>query len=931
MIGPFRGGRVVAVTGVPGDPAAFYFGAVGGGVWKTTDAGTVWRPIFDSQKISSIGAIAVAPSNPKVLYVGTGEADIRSQIGFGDGVYKSEDAGETWKNVGLRDSRQISKIVVDPRNPDLVYVAALGHAYGPNGERGVFRSSDGGAHWRKVLDRGPEVGAADLALDPANPQTLYAAMWNGSRSVWSAYAALEGPGSGMFRSVDGGEHWTAVEAHGLPTSKWGRSGVAVFPGGKHVYALVDAKDAGGLYRSDDSGATWTLTSGDSRLTQRSWYFSSVTVDPKNPDEVFVPNVTVLHSSDGGRTFTVAKGAPGGDDYHLLWIDPSDTRRRILGSDQGTNVSLDAGRTWSTWFNQPTAQMYHVITDNRFPYAVMGSQQDSGTAAVMSRTDHGEIDARDWFPVGGAESGYIAVDTKDDNILYVGDTVGTLERIDRRTREAQIVTPSPIHTGGPAGSIAIQKYRFPWTAPILTSRAEPGAVFMGAQYVLKSVDGALTWSEISPDLTGDTRTDKSQAPASVTRETAIGAGFGVVYSIALSPLNPAVIWAGSDTGLLHVTRDGGKHWDNVTPKGLPIWSKVSQLEASHFDPAVAYASVDRHRMEDYKPYIYRTRDYGKTWTLLNRGLAEPAFLNCVREDPSRRGLLFGCTEFGVVVSFDDGENWQSLQLNMPTVSVRDLVVHGDDLAIATFGRGFWILDDASPLRQIDAAAASAEAFLYTPAAAIRTNPEPFTGTPFPVEEPKAKNPPQGAMLDYGLESPSGEVTLEIHDSKGALVRRLSTNDPPAATPKPPVFAPGWVEPLPRVTANVGMNRFVWDLRYGAPGTELGIEDDYGRAIPGPQVLPGTYQVSLTVNGKTYTRPLEVKLDPRSKATPDDLKRQLELSLKIVKAIGEWSARGAAAKDAISELTMALKIAESADRTPPATAYRIYEEVIARTAK
>ncbi len=935
MIGPFRGGRVVAVTGVPGDPATFYFGAVGGGVWKTTDAGTVWRPIFDSQPISSIGAIAMAPSNPNVLYVGSGEADIRSQIGFGDGVYKSTDAGLTWTNIGLKDSRQISKIVVDPLNPDVVYVAALGHAYGPNAERGVFRSIDGGQHWQKVLDRGPEVGAADLAMDPSNAKTLYACIWNGRRSVWSQYAALEGEGSGLWRSTDGGDHWSELKGHGLPESRWGRSGAAVFPGGKRVYVVLAADGASGLYRSDDAGATWTRASSDSRLTNRAWYFSQVTVDPKNADVLYIPNVALFRSTDGGASFSALKGAPGGDDYHILWVDPTEPRRMVLGSDQGTNISVDAGQSWSTWFNQPTAQMYHVTTDNRFPYSVIGSQQDSGTAAVMSRTDHAEIDARDWYTVGGAESGYIAVDTADDNILYVSDTNGTLSRFDRRTGQGQIITPWPLRTGGFTGTIAQQRYRFPWTAAMAISKLEPGALFYGSQYVLKTVDGGLHWKEISPDLTGDTRNDRSQPASAVTPETAIALGYGVVYAIAPSPLNAGVIWAGSDTGLIHVTRDGGRSWQNVTPKGLPIWSKVSQLEASHFDAAVAYASVDRHRMEDYAPYIYRTRDYGKTWTLVNQGLAAPAFVNAVREDGARRGLLYAATEFGVSVSFDDGDHWQSLQLNLPVVSVRDLAVHGDDLVVATFGRGFWILDDASPLRQIDAAAEAAEILFYKPARAIRMNPLAFTGTPFPVEEPKAANPPEGAMLDYFLKSvPQGGAMLEIYDSNGGLVRRVSSNDP-ALPPRPPGdVADGWFVPLPRVTANAGMNRFAWDLRYGMAGTEADDEDEFGHPTPGPQVLPGTYEARLIVGGKNFTQSLEVGLDPRLKVTAKDLSSQLELSLSIVKAIGQTaqaiqadpknSERVARLRAIASDLTTALRVAESADRTPPATAYQIYEE-------
>ena len=914
MIGPFRGGRVVAVSGVAGDDATFYFGAVGGGVWKTTDAGTVWRPIFDSQKISSIGAIAVAPSDPNVIYVGTGEADIRSQIGFGDGVYKSTDAGRTWTNVGLRDSRQIAKIVVDPHDPDLVYAAALGHVYGPNAERGVFRSSDGGRSWRKVLDRGPSVGAADLAMDPANPKTLYACMWAGSRPPWSQYPALEGEGSGLFQSTDGGDTWKDLKGHGLPETRWGRSGVAVFPGGKRVYTVVSADAASGLYRSDDGGVTWVRATGDKRLTERAWYFCGVTVDPKNPDLVYLPNVALFRSEDAGRNFTVLKGAPGGDDYHILWIDPTEPRRMLLGSDQGTNVSVDAGRTWSTWFNQPTAQMYHVTTDNRFPYAVYGAQQDSGTAAVMSRTDHGAIDARDWFTVGGEEAGYIVVDSRDEDIVYVGDAQGSLSRYDRHTGQAQNITPWPLQNFDDAGGIGTARYRYPWTAPLVASIREPGALFFGSQYVMKTVDGGLTWKQLSSDLAGDAK--------------------GVVYAIAPSPVDAEVIWAGTDTGRIHVTRDGGRNWANVTPPKLSHWSKVSQIEASHFDAGTAYVSVDRHRIEDYSPYVYRTRDYGRNWELVTEGLVAPAFVNGVREDPARRGLLYACTELGISVSFDDGARWQSLQLNLPTVSIRDLTVHGDDLVIATFGRGFWILDDAAPLRQIDENAARMETLLYKPAKAIRLNPVAFTGTPFPPEEPKAKNPPEGAMIDYYFRSvPAGEVALEIRDGKGALVRRFSTGDPVPPPPTPGAIADEWLPAPERLTAKPGMNRFVWDLRYDAKGTEAGGEDDFGQYAPGPQVLPGTYQVRLIADGRTYTQELEVALDPRSKATVEDLSKQLELGLAILQAIGEASeamrSAGSEAKSAelhavASDLVSALRVVESADRTPPAVAWQIYED-------
>src|SRR5471030_3043790 len=949
MIGPFRGGRVVADAGVPGDPVTFYFGSVGGGVWKTTDAGAVWTPIFDQQRIASIGAIAVAPSDPNILYVGTGEADIRSQIGFGDGVYKSVDAGKTWTNIGLRDSRQIACIRVDPRNPDLVYVAALGHAYGPNPERGVFRSRDGGRTWQKVLDRGPDTGAVDLAFDPANSKAIYATVWNARRPVWSQYAPLEGPGSGLFKTIDGGDRWTRIAGHGLPENQWGRAGIAVGDGGRRVYAVIDAPGSGGLYRSDDSGQTWTRASSDRRLTSRAWYFSGITVDPKDPDLVYVPNVAVYRSTDGGRNFTVLKGAPGGDDYRILWIDPADTNRMVLGSDQGTNISLDKVRTWSTWYNQPTAQMYHAITDNRFPYSVYGSQQYSGTAAVYSRTDHGEIDARDWYSVGGGESGYIAVDPKNQNILYVGNTNGALARFDKRTGQSQNVTPWPAPDGGPSRNISTLKYRYPWTAPLVFSTIEPDTLYFGSQYLMKTVDGGLTWREISHDLTGDTRKDKTAAaPGPVTPDNARELGYGVIYTIAPSPLSAGMVWVGSDTGLIHLTRDAGKTWRNVTPAGLPAFSKVTQIEASHFDPPVAYAAVDRHRREDYRPYVYRTRDFGKTWTEVTEGLHEPAYLNSIKEDPKRKGLLYAATELDVAVSFDDGDRWQSLQLNLPAVSVRDLAIHGDDLVAATFGRGFWILDNISPLRQIDPKAVASEAFLYKPATAVRMNPESFFGTPFPPEEPKAKNPPEGAMIDYFLKLADGDITLEILDGKNQVVRRYSRQEHAPAPARPGAIADGWIAPPARLTAKAGMNRFTWDLRYAMPGVEEvgdgGVGDEFGGAAQGPQVLPGTYRARLTVTGQffqqSYTQPFRVTLDPRSTATALELQKQLDLCLAISRAMSAAAREGrtlkgppnAAAQAEIAAvarlLGAALNAAESADRTPPASAYEIFQQASRR---
>jgi photosystem II stability/assembly factor-like uncharacterized protein len=915
LVGPFRAGRVIAVTGVPGDPTTFYFGSVNGGVWKTTSAGTVWNPVFDSERIASIGAIAVAPSNPNVIYAGSGEADMRSDIGFGDGIYKSTNAGKTWKNVGLRDSRQIARLLVDPKDPNLVYVAALGHAYGPNAERGVYRSSDGGATWQKVLDRGPETGAADLAFDPANPKVIYATMWTAKRTPWSVYAPVEGPGSGLYKSIDGGDHWSQISGHGLPDVQWGRASVAVATGGRRVFALIDAQNAGGLYRSDDAGETWTRTSNDSRIISRAWYFGTITVDPNNADIVYVPNVAMYRSTDGGRSFTVLRGAPGGDDYHILWIDPSNSKSMILGTDQGATITLNGGETWSTWYNQPTAQFYHVITDNRFPYFIYGCQQDSGTVAIASRTDHNFIDARDWHSVGGAESGYIAIDPGDQDVFYVGNTNGSITRFDRRSGQGHNITPWPVRGSGPGGDISQAKYRFPWTAPLVFSSLEPDTLYYGSQYLLKTADGGLTWQEISPDLTG---ADKSAAGGPLTVENAKARGYGVIYSIAPSPIERGMIWVGSDTGLIHLTRDGGKTWANVTPKGLPDWSKVTHIEASHFDPAIAYAAVDRHRIEDYRPYLYRTRDFGKTWTQVAAGIPETSFLNAIREDPERKGLLFAATELGVYVSFDDGDHWQSLQLNLPVSSMRDLVVHGDDLVLATHGRGFWVLDDITPLRQIDAKAAAAEALLYKPAKAFRLTPERFTGTPFPVDEPKANNPPDGAIIDYYFKSaPSGEVTLEILDAKGQVVRRYSTEDRAEAPRRAQAIADAWIPAPVQLTAKAGMNRFVWDLGY---------------APPGPRAMPGTYTVRLTAAGHTYTQPLEVVLDPRVRVAAADLQKRFDLSMSASRELSRAAEarrqlNGAAVRELTAitgQLNSVLSVSESADRVPPAAAYTLFDQ-------
>jgi len=866
---------VVAVAGVPGDSATFYFGAVNGGIWKTSDAGTVWVPIFDNQPVGSMGALTVSPSDPKTIYAGTGESDIRSDLSSGNGVYKSVDAGSTWTHVGLEDTRQISRIVVDPRDPNVVYVGVLGHAYGPNEQRGVYKSVDGGTHWAKVLDEGSEIGISDVAICSGTPQLLFAGTWNTHRPPWSTYAPIDGPGGGLYRSKDAGKTWSRLNK-GLPEGDWGRIGVDVAPDGKRVYALIQAKKSG-LYRSDDGGDTWTLQNADPRLTSRAWYFHSITIDPENADVTYIPNVALYRSVDGGKTISIVRGAPGGDDYHQIWVDPKNSDRMVLGTDQGTTVSLDRGETWSTWYNQPTAQLYHVITDNQFPYIVYGAQQDSGSAAVPSRTDHNQITARDWFPAGGSESGYMAPDPKDPNIIYLSGTYGSVSRYNRRTGLSQDVTPWPVPTFG--SEINQRKYRDPWTPVLIFSPADSTTLYLGTQYVMKTLDGGLHWQTISPDLTGSTQQPGDKAEGVATSENAKQRGYGVVFTIAASALNGDTIWAGSDTGLIHLTRDGGKTWKDVTPAGLTAWSKISLIEASHFDPAAAYAAVDRSRLDDQTPYVYRTRDYGATWQLITNGIAANAFLRGIREDTERKGLLFAGTELGIYVSFDDGGVWQSLQLNLPMTSVRDLTIHGDDLVVATHGRSFWILDDITPLRQALDAEKDNTFWLYHPARAYRIDNDSFPGTPLPPEEPTAENPPAGAILDYFLKSSASTVSLEIFDAQQNLVHKFSSQDKHSEKRPPLPIGERWF-PKPEVLGtNPGLQRFVWDLSWsssGGPGVD---EESEFRNPRGPKVVPGIYTVRLTVDGKTQTQPLEVVMDPRSAATPEILQQQLQLGRQI----------------------------------------------------
>jgi len=867
---------VVAVAGVPGDSTTFYFGAVNGGIWKTTDAGTVWTPIFDKEPVGSIGTIAVAPSDPKTVYAGTGESDIRSDLSSGDGVYKSIDAGATWTHVGLEDTRQISRIVVDPQNANVVYVGALGHAYGPNEQRGVYKSVDGGDHWTKVLDQGPEAGVSDLAICSGKPQLLFAGTWHTHRPPWSVYAPIDGPRGGLYRSQDAGKTWSRLSSNGLPEGDWGRIGVDVAPDGKRVYALIQAKKAG-LYRSDDGGDTWVFENADPRLTSRAWYFNSITIDPHNPDVIYIPNVALYRSEDGGKTISVLRGAPGGDDYHQLWVDPKNAASMVLGTDQGTTVSLDHGQTWSTWYNQPTAQLYHVITDNQFPYVVYGAQQDSGSAAVPSRTDHGQITPRDWFPAGDSESGYMVPDPTDPNIVYLSGTYGTVARYNRRTGLSQDVSPWPVPTF--ASAIDQRKYRAPWTPVLVLSPTDSGTLFLGTQYVMKTADGGLHWETISPDLTGSKQQSENKTQAAPTIDDAKQRGYGVVFTIAPSPLNRDLIWAGSDTGLIHLTRDGGKAWKEVTPPGLTSWSKISLIEASHFDPAVAYAAVDRSRLDDQTPYIYRTRDYGATWQLITDGISAPAFLRAVREDPQSKGLLFAGTELGVYVSFDDGDHWQSLQLNLPVTSARDLAIHGDDLVVATHGRSFWILDNITPLRETVEAQKADAAWLYRPAAAFRVDNDSFSGTPLPPEEPTAENPPDGAMIDYFLKSPASAIKLEIFDAQKKLVRKFSSDDPAAGKHAPLPVAERWFPQPELLDKSAGMHRFVWNLTWSNSGGPIADEDAALHNPSGPKALAGLYEVRLTVDGKVQKQSLQIVMDPRSPATKETQQQQLQLGQEM----------------------------------------------------
>ena len=873
-IGPYRGGRSLTAAGIPGDPNTWYFGSTGGGIWKSTDAALTWKPIFDHEKSSSIGSLAIAPSDPNTLYVGTGEACIRGNLAQGDGIYKSVDAGKSWKNIGLKDSRAIGKIIIHPTNPDIVFVAALGHPYGPNVERGLFRTTDGGKSWQKVLFVDDKTGAVDVEFDPHNPHILFASFWQVLRQPWTLTSG--GPGSALYRSSDGGDTWkklgggpigTAAEADGLPDGPYGKIGIAVAANSDRVFALIEAKK-GGLYRSDDGGGKWELINPDNRFTQRAWYYMHVIADPKDPNTVWILNVDMHKSTDGGHTFNKVK-VPHGDN-HGLWIDPTDTRRMIQSDDGGATVTFDGGAHWTKQNNQPTAQLYHVIADNRFPYCVYGAQQDNSTIAITSRSFDGPIDRQDWYPIGGGEAGYIAPDPRDPLIIYAGDYQGNITRYDKHTGQLRNITVHPVMTDGKGA--ANLEHRFQWTAPLSISPNDPDTVYHAGERIFKTTDGGTHWEAISPDLTRNDKSKQLPSGGDITIDDTGTEYYDTVFALAESHLEKGLIWAGTDDGLLHITRDAGKTWTNITPKDLPEWSKISQIDASPHDAGTAWVAVDRHANDDVKPYIYATTDYGKTWKKLVNGIPEGAFVRAVREDPERKGLLFAATETGMYFSNNSGVTWTSLQLNLPTVPVHDVVIKGNDLALATHGRAFWILDDISPLRQATDEIIKADLWLYKPSTALRLH-----AADAHESATAGDNPPAGAFIYAFTRTKPKHAKLEILDSSGAVIRTLSSD---VLQFREEQADPDDEKQKPQLEMKAGLNRLIWDLHYEpAPRVSDYYLYEYEEGSKGPFALPGQYSVRLTVDGKTLTQPLEVKLDPRLNVSREDLEKQFTLLIDI----------------------------------------------------
>jgi photosystem II stability/assembly factor-like uncharacterized protein len=884
-IGPYRGGRCAAVAGVASQPSVFYYGATGGGVWKTTDGGINWESVSDGSVFGtgSVGAIAVSDSDPNVVYVGMGESPIRGNVSHGDGVYKSMDAGKTWKRLGLEDTRQIPRIRVHPKNPDLVYVAALGHVWGPNEQRGVFRSKDGGKTWEKVFSRGNKAGAIDLILDPSNPNTIYAGFWEVYRKPWTLESG--GPGSGIFKSTDGGDTWTELTRNpGMPRGVVGKVGIAVSPANpERVWAIVEAED-GGVFRSDNGGQTWTKVNEERRLRQRAWYYTRIYADPKNADSLYILNVQFFRSNDGGRTYSTIS-VPHGDN-HDLWIAPDDPNRMIQSNDGGANVSFNGGRSW-TEQDQPTAQFYRVALDNDFPYNVYGAQQDNSTVRIASRTTGNSIGTSDWFDVGGGESGWIAPSPKDSNIVYAGSYGGLTTRYDHHTGQERNVTPYPNNPMGAGADVL--KYRFQWNFPIVFSQHDPNTLYAAANVLFKSTDEGNSWQVISPDLTRNDKTKQGPSGGPITKDNTSIEYYGTIFTAMESPVQAGTIWTGSDDGLIQLSRDGGKNWSNVTPPTsiMPEWIQINSIDASPHDPATLYVAATMYKWDDNRPYLYKTSDYGKTWKKITTGIPETAFTRVIREDPNKRGLLYAGTETGMYVSFDNGDHWQSLQLNLPVVPITDLAIQKreKELVVATQGRSFWILDDLPLLHQMmDAGGLSAagETRLYKPRESYRM--PGGGGAPLPASATVGRNPANGVVVYYSLkDKPATEVEIQFLDQAGKSIRKFTGRvRKPGEAPTPPPAPAGesgfGAPPPPPVPMEVGLNRFVWDPRHADavrfPGMILWAGDTRG-----PKMPPGTYQVKLMVDGKSLTQNFEIKADPRLSTTPADYAKQLELGLKI----------------------------------------------------
>jgi photosystem II stability/assembly factor-like uncharacterized protein len=886
-IGPFRGGRTRAAAGVPSQPNLFYVGAVNGGVWKSDDYGRTWNPIFDQEPTQSIGAIAVAASNPNIIYVGSGEGLHRPDLSVGNGIYKSADAGKTWTHLGLDDGQQIPGLAVDPRDPNRVFAAVLGHPYGPNGERGLYRSTDGGQSWKKVIAGDENTGASDVEIDPSNPDVVYAGMWEAREGPWEDNNEFNGAHGGLLKSTDGGSSWHPL-TNGLPKDL-AQIYVAIAPSNpRRLYATVAAASGKlGVYRSDDGGESWSQVTEDTRPAGRigGGDLPVPKVDPKNSDIVYIASTVTMRSTDGGKTWSGFRGAPGGDDYQNLWINPNDPNTILLVSDQGALITVNGGATWSSWYNQPTAQIYHVAVTNTFPYKVCGGQQESGSVCIASRGNDGAITFRDWHPAGVIEYGYAAPDPLDPDIVYGGGR-SEVSKYHWSTGEVQNVTPIPLRSG---------QYRTDRTEPLMFSPVDPHILFYATNVLFKTSDGGNSWQTISKDLTRE----NPGVPASAGNLVPKGADKqrGVIYSLAPSFKNVNALWAGTDDGLIWLTRDGGRNWTDITPKELTPWSKVTQISASHFDEDSAYVSVSRFRIDDVHPYIYRTHDGGKTWKLITTGLPDFGPVDTVREDPVRKGLLFAGTENSVWVSFDDGDHWQSLQLNLPHTSMRDLWIHENDLIVATHGRSFWILDDITPLRELTSTLASAGDHLFTPAPAYRVPRDTYTDTPMPPDEPAGENPPDGAIIDYYLSrAASGPVTLEVLDARGQVVRRFSSTDQPPVSEadlKKQLIPLYWLRPFRALPAEAGMHRWVWDLHY-APPTSVrheypisAVPHDTPRLPLGPNALPGQYTVRLSVSGKYYSSQLVVRMDPRIKIVAPTLEKKFQAELKLVSILDQSS--------------------------------------------